>query len=110
MGVIAIESSVPAWVPARIVSVDNVVSIGFSDLLLVLIRLLLVASRVVAVRIVAISGVVVAGVPAGIVSIDSIVCVGIILLLLVLVGGLVLVLSGSVVAIRIVAVEVVVPR
>ena len=61
-------------------------------------------------RIVAISGVVVAGVPAGIVSIDSVVCVSIILLLLVLVGGLVLVLSGSVVAIRIVAVEVVVPR
>ena len=88
---------------------DDVVSVGFSNLLLVFIRLLLVASLVVTMRIIAISSVVVAWVPARIVSVDGIVSVGILLLLLVLVDGLVLVLGSSVVAIRIVAVEVIVP-
>ena len=88
---------------------DDVVSVGFSDLLLVFIRLLLVASLVVTMRIITISGVVVAWVPARIVSVDGIVGVGILLLLLVLVNGLVVVLGSSVVAIRIVAIEVIVP-
>ena len=76
MWVVSITSVIPAWVPARIVSVNSVEDVGFSLLGLVAVSLgsgsSLIVSLVPAVRVSTMVGVVPGSVPARIVSVNGV--------------------------------------
>ena len=73
--VVSITSMIPAWVPARIVSVDSVEDIGLSLLSLVAVSLgssSFIISLVPAVRVVTMVRVVPGSVPARVVSVNTV--------------------------------------